>query len=140
MILKKIFAIIPAAEATVKKPSLDYCTLHYDTVVQGEDGGDVTYQAGYTMGPGKGYKDENVDWALICVMDSIKWITNLLFNFIMILSVVVILIGAAFYVTAGGRENRLKTAKKILSGAIIGIVIALVAKIVPSVVRSVVGL
>jgi len=146
MISRKLFAIIavagiltlgiiPMAQAAggdlTGESVKDYCELHYPANVP--DHG--TISAGQRMGPGI-----TQDWGLYCMMDSIKWITNLIFNFIMIISVLAILAGAAVYATAGGREDQLGTAKGILTGAVIGLVIAVLAKLIPSVVRGVVGL
>ena len=150
MISRKIFAIIsvigilslaviPAVQATnlEAESNTDWCQLNYDW----KSSSGRTLYAGTTIGaPGSVASENPTSWGLICMMDSVKWITNLLFNIIMIVSVLAILIGAIVYVTAGGRENQLKAAKRILTGAVIGVVIALVAKLVPSVIRGVVGL
>ncbi len=143
MISKKIFAIIsvigilslsivPAVHAAtdVSEEMENSCKLHYSWEI-----GDDYFYRGDTIDAG-----DSDQWGLVCMMDSIKWITNLSFNFIMIVSVLAILVGAAIYATAGGRDDQKGTAKKVLTGAVIGVVIALVAKLVPSILRGIVGL
>jgi hypothetical protein len=57
-------------------------------------------------------------------------------NIIISISVIMILVGAFYFVTAGGDEDKVETAKKYILYAAVGLAIALLAKAIVEIVQS----
>ena len=66
-------------------------------------------------------------------------IFNLIFWVLMAISVIMVLVAALTYVTAGGDSEKISKATKTITYAVIGIVIALIAKEVPTIIGSFFG-
>jgi len=152
MMAKKIIAILgivgilslfiaPVAQATTGHQIRDYCQLRYEYLYHEGLPDQQTFIEGTTVGAsGSGATNEVEEWGLICTMDTITYVTNLIFNIVMIVSVLVVLIGAVMFMTARGNEDQVKQAKGWLLGALGGVAISLLAKIVPTLIRGIIGL
>jgi membrane-associated HD superfamily phosphohydrolase len=70
---------------------------------------------------------------------SLCTITNWLFYFLIILTVIFIIIAAFKYLTAGGDPEKVKGASHMLLYAAIAVVVGILAKAVPGLVGSVIG-
>ena len=73
-------------------------------------------------------------------IDFLRGILNFIFLIIGILAVLAILISAVLYVTAGGNEDRRKSAGAWLKYGIIGVVVAIIAGSIIPIVESVLNL
>ncbi|MDI6883115.1 MAG: pilin [Patescibacteria group bacterium] len=78
-------------------------------------------------------------WGLFCVINSIMTITDWVFYILLVISVLMVIIGGFFYMTAAGDPEKAGKGKTIIVFAIIGLVIALLAKTVPVIVKYIVG-
>jgi hypothetical protein len=68
---------------------------------------------------------------VITITELVGIIANLadwVFNFAIVIAVIMVIIGGAFFVTGGGDPNRVATGKKILTWTVIGLFLALIAK------------
>lgn len=61
-----------------------------------------------------------VEEFILSVIDNLK-------NILAVIAILFIVVGGIFYITAGGSEERIKTAKNIWVGSIIGLILALLA-------------
>lgn len=66
-------------------------------------------------------------------------VMNWMFSILIVLSVVMVLVAAYMYVTAGGNSEKVSSATKIITYAAVGVVVALFARGLPIIVASVVG-
>jgi len=73
------------------------------------------------------------------VGSSLCTITNWLFYFLIILTVIFIIIAAFKYLTAGGDPEKVKGASHMLLYAAIAVVVGILARAVPTLVGSVIG-
>jgi uncharacterized membrane protein YidH (DUF202 family) len=73
------------------------------------------------------------------VGSSLCTITNWMFYFLIILTVIFIMIAAFKYLTAGGDPEKVKGASHMLLYAAIAIVVGILAKAVPGLIGSVIG-
>jgi hypothetical protein len=89
---------------------------------------------------GIGGANRNKAWGIICTLGMIGGITNWIFYFVLILSVLGIIAGGAFYITAMGDPEKASRGKSILTLSAIGIIIAIIARLVPALVRFFVGM
>jgi len=64
---------------------------------------------------------------------------NWVFGIVLFVSVVMLLVGGFQYVTSGGDDGKIKTAKKTLTYAIIGIAIAILSRAIVFVINSLIG-
>ncbi len=70
------------------------------------------------------------------VLRALENITNLFFSILMAIAVIVILLAAFKFLTAGGNPENAETAKKMILYAVIAIVVALLAKAIPASIQS----
>jgi Type IV secretion system pilin len=70
---------------------------------------------------------------LFCM--GLKWF----YTFVLVMSIIFILVSAFQYMSSGGSEEKVDTARKILTYAMVGIAVALLAAGVPSIVNNLVG-
>jgi cytochrome bd-type quinol oxidase subunit 2 len=66
-------------------------------------------------------------------------ITNFIFVIALAVAVIMIIIAAFHFLTSGGDQNKIRTAKNIFLYAIIGLLITLLAKAIVSMVKQVMG-
>ena len=104
-------------------------------------------KAGDTVGPADGTKCNGADptaatgqWGMICLVNTITYITNWVFYLLMIAVVLMFIIAGVLYLTAGAKPENAQKAKSMMLYAILGLVVSLVAKLIPSVVRLIVGM
>jgi len=71
--------------------------------------------------------------------DIVDNILNLLFNFALVLTPLMVVVAGVMFVTAGGDPNRISTAKRILLWTAVGFVIILLAKGLIAVLRAIIG-
>ena len=108
------------------------CTLRYDV----DDETDIAVCVkGYTVD-----LDENPDQSICCLLDTVHAVTDWVFYFVLILAVLMLVIGGAFYITAAGDPEKAGRGKMILTLSVVGLVIAIIAKLIPSLVRFFVGM
>ncbi len=74
-----------------------------------------------------GFEEANVGAPELSVMDIIVRIVNVVLSFLGILFLTLIIYGGHMWMFAGGNENRLGKAKKILTNSIIGVAIVLLS-------------
>jgi len=115
----------------------DYCKLTKDKRIGAK---------GLTACPTPAKPDEKVNsfsndqWGMICLINTITYLTNWIFYLMMIAVVVVFVIAAAWFMMAGGDPEKTSKAKGMMTLGIVGLVIALVAKLIPSVVKLIIGM
>jgi len=76
---------------------------------------------------GLGYVDDELGLAVADPRDAAVSLIKLLMTFLGIIAVVIILYGGFVWLTAAGNEDRVSTAKKIITAGIIGLIIILAA-------------
>jgi membrane-associated HD superfamily phosphohydrolase len=79
------------------------------------------------------------EWGTVCLVNTVNNVTNWLFYLMSAVAVLLFIVGAVFYMAAGGSPDAAKKGKAFIIFAIVGIVIALVAKMIPSLVKAVIG-
>ena len=105
----------------------------------------VKADPGAIVGPKDGYcpigaitvTTEN--WGLFCLMNTINAVVDWIFIFLIAVTVIFVLMGAATILTAAGSPEKVATGRNYILYAVIGLLLAFVARAVPSVVRAVVG-
>jgi len=65
--------------------------------------------------------------------------SNWLFAFVMVIAIIILLLGAAKFFTAGGSEDQVATARKYITYALVGIAVAILARSLILVVSNFVG-
>jgi len=74
-----------------------------------------------------------------CLMNTIYSIIDWIFVFLLAIAVIMIIMGAFSFVTAGGDPEKTMKARNYIMYAAIGIAVALLAKAVPAMVKMIVG-
>ena len=77
-------------------------------------------------------------WGIICLVNAVNKITDIIFFIIFSISVVFIAIGAFFYLVSYGDPNRTAKGRNFIVFAMVGIVIAAFARIIPAIVKYIV--
>lgn len=67
-------------------------------------------------------------WEDIDLMEAIQSITNWFFIFLMITAVVGLIISGFYFITAGGDEDKVKTARRLLLYSLIAVAVGVLAK------------
>ncbi|MBI4134386.1 MAG: hypothetical protein HY475_03115 [Candidatus Terrybacteria bacterium] len=65
--------------------------------------------------------------------------SNWLFAFVMVIAVIVLLMGAIMFFTAGGNEDQMSTARRFLTYALVGVAVAVLARSLVFVVGNFLG-
>jgi len=84
---------------------------------------DIFAANGITLPSGTGLPDKSINAVLTNVL-------NWFLGFLAALAILMIIISGIMYVTSGGDDSRVETAKKILTYAIIGLVVALLSYVI----------
>ena len=79
-------------------------------------------------------------WGMICIVNTVTYVTNWIFYLMMIAVVIVFVVAGAKYMMSSGDTEKTKSAKNLIIFGIVGLVIALIAKLIPSVVKLIVGM
>jgi len=85
-------------------------------------------------------EDIRRDWAIVCMLHMVYYVTDWIFYIIIIGAGIMILYAAFLYLLAQGDPTSVGKANKLIIFAIIGLVIALMARAIPSAVRYIVGM
>jgi len=113
-----------------------YCKLMKNSTI-GQREGTVCPTADKDTATVSAYSDQ---WGMICLVNTVIYVTNWIFYLMIIAVVIVFVIAGAMYMMAGGDSEKTKGAKGLMIYGIVGLVIALIAKLIPSVVRLIVGM
>lgn len=82
----------------------------------------------------------NIDtYPVCCLLSSIYRITDWITAFVLALSVLFVLIGGFYIITAGGSADAVNRGRNFIKFAVIGLIIALLAKAVPGIVKAVIA-
>ncbi len=114
------------------------CTLRINMTFPRAGQDDLELTRGTTVGPGQTYAED--DWAVICMLHTVQYVTNWIFYIIMIVVGIMILYAAFIYLTSQGNPEGPQKANKLITYAIIGLVIALLARAIPAAVRYIIGM
>ncbi|MFA5013629.1 MAG: hypothetical protein WC520_03675 [Candidatus Paceibacterota bacterium] len=82
---------------------------------------------------------DDVPCAVCCLFNSLYAVIDWVFAVIMIVVALMIIAGAATFVTSAGDPNKTGQAKNYILWAVIGLIVALFAKAIPPLVRLVIG-
>jgi len=84
---------------------------------------------GLAQGGGGGYSGPQPPvWGDIDLMKAIQSITNWFFIFLMITAVIGLIISGFYFITAGGDEDKVKTARRLLLYSLIAVAVGVLAK------------
>jgi len=92
--------------------------------------------AGAAPGP---QPEELPTWSATGVLQLISRITNWLFTFLIAIVVIMVLVSAYMFVTAGGNPDQQAKARTVLIYALIGFVVGMIARGVIALVSAVIG-
>ena len=81
----------------------------------------------------------NVDTVDEVVCDVIKPIADVMFNFLLIISVIMVIWAAYQYLTAGGDAEKVKGATRTITYAAVAVVVTLLAGAFPDIIASIFG-
>ncbi|KPJ56745.1 hypothetical protein AMJ49_03980 [Parcubacteria bacterium DG_74_2] len=103
--------------------------------------GGTTYNEGNVVGPAGGncdiaggITDTTDNWGILCLLNTIYGVTNLIYIILIALSVIFVLFGGFTILTAGGNAENVGKGKDYITYAVVGLVIALLARAIPSIV------
>jgi hypothetical protein len=82
---------------------------------------------------------QNKKWTLICLISSIKVVTDWIFNILMVFVSLMFIFGAYTITTAGGSPEKVNKGKNYLIYAVIGLVIGLLSNGIPDLVEVLIG-
>ena len=82
---------------------------------------------------------EREDWGVVCLLNTIYFVTDWIFYILMLSVMVVILMGGFMFLTAGGDSEKVGKAGKLIAYAIVGLLIGLLARIIPTIVKYMSG-
>ncbi|HQO27725.1 MAG TPA: hypothetical protein PKX21_01550 [Candidatus Pacearchaeota archaeon] len=119
------------------------CTLRINMTFPRAGQDDLELARGTQVGPGLPYAGTGTgdeDWAVICMLHTVQYVTNWIFYIIMIVVGIMILYAAFIYLTSQGNPEGPQKANKLITYAIIGLVIALLARAIPAAVRYIIGM
>lgn len=120
------------------------CTLRINMTFPRAGQDDLELARGTQVGPGlqttPGTLYGGDDWAVICMLHTVQYVTNWIFYIIMIVVGIMILYAAFIYLTSQGNPEGPQKANKLITYAIIGLVIALLARAIPAAVRYIIGM
>lgn len=101
----------------------------------------ITLEDGSNRDILRGWQDDlPKNWAVICMLHMVYYVTDWIFYIIIIGAGIMILYAAFLYLTAQGDPANVSKANKLIVFAVIGIVVALVARAIPAAVRYIVGM
>jgi len=83
--------------------------------------------------------DSTSAWGVICFLNMMNIVINIIFIGLMILVIIMVLMGAFKLMTAAGDTAKVTAGRNQILYAAIGLIVALVAKAVPSIVSALFG-
>ena len=103
--------------------------------------GGTTFNKGDTVGPlGSSNTHPQEDWAIICLLNTIYYVTDWIFYILMLAVMVFILIGGFMFLFASGDATKVAKAGKMIAFSIVGLLVGLLARVLPSIVKYVSGI
>jgi hypothetical protein len=129
-----LLAVMVLPVHAVQKP-IDQCTLVTELTVCCEAGVEVTKAKGAVVTP---TSNPNT-WGTFCLINTVHKIVNWIFNFLIVVAILLIAIAGFLWMTSGSDAQKQKTAGAMIVAALIGIVIAMLAKMLPAVILSILG-
>ncbi len=71
-------------------------------------------------------------WGTLCLINTVNNIANWIFNFLIVLAILLIAIAGFLWMTSGSDASKQKAAGTMIVAALVGLVIAMLAKILPN--------
>jgi len=103
--------------------------------------GGTTFNKGDTVGPlGSANTHPQEDWAIICLLNTIYYVTDWIFYILMLAVMIFILIGGFMFLFASGDTAKVAKAGKLIAFSIVGLLVGLLARVLPSIVKYVSGI
>ena len=136
--LTSVLADPPGGGSGVQPSSTipDRCTVKTDFSI-----GDTSFIQGMTVGPSDSGMDYSQDdWGIVCLINTVYFITNWVFYFLMLAVIVMVLVGAFYFLTAAGDTTKIKKAGMVITSAIISLIVALLAKAIPVIAKYITGM
>lgn len=99
-----------------------------------------TFTPGDVISADPNNNDYQEGWSVICMLDTVYYVTNWIFYIILTVVMIMILYAAFLFLTSSGSPEKAGKATKIITYAIIGMVIGLLARAIPAAVRYIVGM
>ena len=119
--------VLPVATLAVTEP-VNGCKIAVPITYNGTD---------YLVGNTVDYT--NTEWGIVCFLNMMNIVLNIIFIALMILVIIMVLMGAFNLMTAAGDTVKVKKGRDQIMYAAIGLIVALVAKAVPSIVSGLFG-
>lgn len=133
-----ILATILFAPVIASATILDSCTINYDLSEHMGAKGMCTL-AGQPTGKSCAINSDTCEDGVCCVLNLITKVQKWFFAGVMILSVIFLVIGAFYFVTAAGSPDRVSTAKTYIIYAVIGFAVAILAQGILNFTKGLVG-
>ena len=114
----------------------DRCTIKTDFSI-----GETSFIQGMTVGPSdSGLDYAQDDWGIVCLINTVYFVTNWIFYFLMLAVIVMVLVGAFKFLTAAGDTAKIKSAGLLITSSIIALIVALLAKAIPVIAKYITGM
>lgn len=133
-----VIAAPPGGGAGVQPSSTipDRCTIKTDFSI-----GDTPFTQGMTVGPStSGCDYAQDDWGIVCLINTLYFVTNWVFYFLMLAVIVMVLVGAFYFLVAAGDTGKIKKAGMLITSAIIALIVGLLAKAIPIIAKYITGM
>ncbi|MBU4298447.1 hypothetical protein KJ636_00150 [Patescibacteria group bacterium] len=148
--MKKIFAVlflisflaVLAAPLVTSAQVADCCkvrrTFEFETISYVKD---TCYAATGTTAcfgcPGITLSSTNwtESWGMVCILNSIYRVADLAFAILLAVSILLILLSAFTFMTAGGDAAKVNKARDYILYALVGLIVAFLARAIPSIVK-----
>lgn len=75
------------------------------------------------------------EWALCCIIDAVFTVSDIVFNILIALVILVVLYGAYLFLTAGGNPQKVQQGQSAMLWGLAGLLVALLAKAIASLVK-----
>jgi hypothetical protein len=83
-------------------------------------------------------QDATPHWGMVCLINSVYKVTDIVFWFALSLSIIMGIVSAFFFLTAAGEPSKIERARNVFIGVVVGTVIAVSAKLITSLIISIV--
>ena len=133
-ILLLSFSVVSGAE--LDKP-LNCCILRGDVELDGEVYSKGEIVSGEDGECSLGTPDQKTkQWGLVCLLGSIRGVAHWIFIVLMVISPLMIMVGAYYIMTAGAEPEKVKTGKDYIIWATVGLLVGLFSNAIPDFVAS----
>jgi hypothetical protein len=132
--------LLPILVSGQEKP-LNCCEVSREVEVDGTVyyEGDIVGRVGESTDCPLGTAIETKQWSLICLLSSVKLLTDWIFTFLMVFVSIMVILGAFKITQAGGSSEELAKGRNYILYAMFGFVVALLSKGIPDLVESLMG-